>query len=66
MIYDSWCLDAVLSKKFIDVKNVAYNFDVTKEFTWEFRDLVEIKKRKRFVNRLYKPTAKLLTAIDSA
>ena len=65
-IYDSWALDAVLSNKFIDVKNVAYNFDVTKEFTWEFRDLVEIKKRKKLVNRLYKPTAKVLSGIDSA
>merc|ERR1712146_655677 len=65
-IFDRWALDAVLSNKFIDVKNVAYNFDVTKEFTWEFRDLVEIKKRKRFVSRLYKPTAKVLPGIDSA
>jgi len=65
-IYDSWALDAVLSSKFIDCKNVAYNFDVTKEFTWDFRDLVEIKKRKRTVNRLYKPTAKVFSGIDSA
>jgi hypothetical protein len=39
---------------------------VTKEFTWEFRDLVEIKKRKKIVHRLYKPTAKVLSGIDSA
>lgn len=48
------------------MKNVAYDFDFTKEFTWEFRDLVEIKKRKRFVSRIYKPTFKVLNQVRSA
>jgi len=65
-IFDSWCLTAVLENKFIDAKNVAYDFDVTKEFTWEFRDLVEIKKRRRIINRYYQPTMKLFKGIDSA
>ena len=30
---------------------------MTKEFTWEFRDLVEIKKRKRVVDRVITPTS---------
>lgn len=52
IIYDSWVLSNVLENKFIDTRNVEYDFDVTKEFTWEFRDLVEIKKRKRVVDRI--------------
>ena len=30
---------------------------MTKEFTWEFRDLVEIKKRKRVVDRVITTTS---------
>ena len=30
---------------------------MTKEFTWDFKDLVEIKKRKRVVEKVIKPTA---------
>jgi len=41
------------------VKNVAYDFDITKEFTYDFKELVELKKRKRIVNRFYKPNFKL-------
>ena len=52
IIYDSWVLSNVLENKFIDTRNVDYDFDVTKEFTWEFRDLVEIKKRKRVVDKI--------------
>src|SRR5438105_2212778 len=43
-IYDAPTLSAVLSNNFVDVKNVAYDFDLTKEFTWDFKELVEIKK----------------------
>ena len=42
-------MSAVLKNHFIDVKNVAYDYDVTKEFTWDFKELVEIKKKKRVV-----------------
>ena len=53
---DAWVLDRMLDNKNIDTKNVEYDFDFTKEFTWDFRDLVKIKKRKRFVSRTFKPT----------
>jgi hypothetical protein len=56
----------VLSNNFVDVKNVAYDYDVTKEFTWDFKDLVEIKKRKRVVNRFYRPNLKNLHGVSSA
>jgi len=59
-------LDQILDNKNIDTKNVQYDFDFTKEFTWDFRDLVEIKKRKRFVLRTYKPTFKVLSQLKSA
>ena len=58
---DSWVLDRILDNKNIDTKNLEYDFDFTKEFTWDFRDLVEIKKRKRYVVRTLKPTAKVLS-----
>ena len=63
---DWWVLDNVLDNKNIDTKNVEYDFDFTKEFTWDFRELVEIKKRKRFVLRTYKPTIKVLSSVRSA
>jgi hypothetical protein len=56
-IWDEWVFDKIAQKTFIDTRNVVYDFDLTKEFTWEFRDLVEIKKRKRVVDRVFKPTA---------
>lgn len=64
--FDSEILTAILTNNFIDVKNVAYDYDVTTEFTWDFKELVEIKKRKRIVNRFYRPTIKILTAIISS
>jgi hypothetical protein len=64
--FDNQILTAVLTNNFVDVKNVAYDFDVTKEFTWDFKDLVEIKKRKRIVNRFYKPSLKLLSGMQTA
>jgi hypothetical protein len=64
--YDSHILSAVLSNSFIDVRNVAYDYDVTKEFTWDFKELVEIKKQKRNVNRFYRPTLKLFDKLRSA
>ena len=63
---DGWVLEQMLDNKDIDTKNVAYDFDFTKEFTWEFRDLVEIKKRRRYVLRTYKPTFKVLQQVKSA
>ena len=65
-VYDEFILQAVLENNFIDVNNIAYDYDVTSEFTWEFRDLVEIKKRKRVVTRIYKPTVAVLQKIASA
>ena len=65
-IMDRWVLENILDNKDIDMKNVQYDFDLTKEFTWDFRDLVEIKKRKRFVTRTYRPTFKVLNAVRSA
>jgi hypothetical protein len=47
------------------VKNVAYDYDVTKEFTWDFKELVEIKKRRRVVSRFYKPTYILLAKMNN-
>lgn len=65
-ILDNWVLATLLDNKNIDTKNQQYDFDFTKEFTWDFRDLVEIKKRKRFVTRTYKPTLKVLSQVRSA
>lgn len=53
-------LDEVLEGNFLDMKNVQYELDITKEFTWDFKELVEIKKRKRIVSRLFFPTSKVL------
>lgn len=63
---DKWVLDNILDNKNIDVKNVKFDFDFTKEFTWDFRELVEIKKRKRYVVRSFKPTFKVLNQVRSA
>ena len=65
-ILDNWALAMILDNKNIDTKNQQYDFDFTKEFTWDFRDLVEIKKRKRFFTRTYKPTFKVLSQVKSA
>lgn len=64
--YDSHILTAVLNNDFIDVRNVAYDYDITKEFTWDFKELVEIKKRKRIVSRFYKPGYRLFAKLQSA
>ena len=64
--YNAELISGILTNNFIDVNNVAYDYDVTKEFTWDYKELVEIKKRKRRFNRFYKPTISLLTKIDSA
>ena len=64
--YDSHILTAVLNNDFIDVRNIAYDYDVTKEFTWDFKDLVEIKKRKRVYSRFYRPTPQLMSKLQSA
>jgi hypothetical protein len=61
--YDSHVLTAVLNNEFIDVRNVAYDYDVTKEFTWDIKELVEIKKRKREYSRFYRPTPRLLSKL---
>ena len=62
-IVDQWMLDMILDNKNIDTKNKSNDFDFTKEFTWDFRDLVEIKKRKRYVTRTFKPTLKVLSQV---
>lgn len=60
-MFDIEILDAVLNNKQIDINNIAYDFDVDQKFTWDYKSLVEIKKRKRRVNRIYKPTMKVLS-----
>lgn len=66
-IYDQFTLNAVLKGNFIDVNNVAFNFDVSsKDFTWDYKEMIEIKKRKRVVNRYFKPTAKVIAKVASA
>lgn len=60
IIFDAWVLSNVLENKFIDTRNAKYDFDITKEFTWDFKELVEIKKRKRVVEKVFKPTLKVL------
>lgn len=66
IIYDAWVLSQVLENRFINARNTHYDFDITKEFTWEFKDLVEIKKRKRIVNRIVKPTLASLAKTQNA
>ena len=56
----------IFANKNIDTKNVEYDFDISKEFTWEFRDLVEIKKRRRYVTKIYPANAKNLLQVRSA
>lgn len=65
-IFDAWALTSVLENTFIDVRNVEYDFDITKEFTWDFRDLVEIKKRKRIIDRVLPPSLRVIKNIRSA
>jgi len=45
------------------VNNVAYDYDVTKEFTWDFKELVEIKKRRTILSRFYRPNLKVLHSL---
>ena len=63
---DQWLLDEIMDNRFIDTKNVQFDFDITKEFTWDFRELVEIKKRRRVVQKIYKPTMKVFGKIRDA
>jgi hypothetical protein len=58
IIQDKDVMDAILSNKFIDSKNTAFDFDVSSEFTWDYKELVKIKKQRTTVNRFYTPTAK--------
>lgn len=64
--FDNQILTAVLTNNFVDVNNVAYDYDVTKEFTWDFKELVEIKKRRTVVSRFYKPNLKVLHSLQNA
>jgi len=66
MIQDMWVLSMVLQNTPIDTRNVEYNFDISKEFTWDFKELVEIKKRKRVANYITKPTLVGLTRVANA
>jgi hypothetical protein len=60
IIQDKEVMDAILNCKFIDCKNTAFDFDVSSEFTWDYKELVKIKKQRRRVDRFYTPTAKNL------
>jgi hypothetical protein len=66
IIYDAWLLSSILDNRFINCRNIEYDFDISKEFTWDFKELVEIKKRKRVVNRIIKPTLTSLAKITSS
>ena len=46
---DQWLLDEVMDNRLIDTNNVQFDFNITKDFTWDFKDLVEMKKRRRIV-----------------
>lgn len=59
-------MTAILKNKFVDTKNVQYDFDLTREFTWDVQDLVEIKKRRRVRNKFYRPTMKVFSQLQSA
>ena len=61
--FDNQILTAVLTNNFVDVNNVAYDYDVTKEFTWDFKELVEIKKRRTILSRFYRPNLKVLHSL---
>lgn len=65
-IYDEDLLDAICQEKQIDVKNVAYNYDVSSDFTWDYKELVQIKQRQRIKNRFYRPVGKVIKANASA
>ena len=60
-ILDLDVLDSLIKNKNIDVNNVAYTSDMSSNFTWDHKQLVEIKKLRRRVSRFYRPTAKVLT-----
>jgi len=64
--YNSHLLTSVLTNNFVDVNNVAYDYDINKEFAWDYKELVEIKKRKRRVNRFYKPNFALLSKLENS
>ena len=59
-------MNAILNNKFIDCKNTAFDFDVSSEFTWDYKELVKIKKLRRRVDRFYTPTAKNLLSNTNA
>jgi hypothetical protein len=65
-IYDTEVLSSILNNNFIDCNNVAFDYEVLKDFTWDSKDLVEIKKRRKTLNRFFKPTAVVLNRIKNA
>ena len=66
MTRDFEILEAVLMNNIIDVNNVAFDYDVSQEFTWNYRELVEIKKRNRTAVKYVRPTVKNLMKIADA
>jgi len=65
LIKDMELLEAVLLNKQVDVNNIAYDYDVSNEFTWKFREIVEIKKQRRPVVKYHWPTAKSLLRLQN-
>jgi hypothetical protein len=51
MIFDQWVLQSVLEGNFVDTKNTAYDYDVTDKFTWNFKELVKIKQKKKEISQ---------------
>jgi hypothetical protein len=50
----------VLSNHFIDTKNVAYDMEINRETTWDYKDWVDMKKKRRVVQKFVKPSLKNL------
>ena len=65
-IFDQWVLQSVLEGNFVDTKNTAYDYDVTDKFTWNFRELVKIKQKKRNFTRYYRPSGSVLVQGQNA
>ena len=66
-VFDQEVLNAVLAENFIDTQNVAFNINdaASDKFTWDYKELVKIKQRKRIVSRFYRPNPRVLLALKS-
>jgi hypothetical protein len=58
--FDNEILSAIVSNNFIDTKNLAYDYEISNDFTWDSKDLVEIKKKIKHKNIIVKPYPNIL------